>query len=588
MHLTIRNLLSPVAALALLGAVGCSDDSGSGPSGLAAPTGVTASQLSLTSIRVSWTAATGATGYLVERADATAPGSFAQVGGGVVGGTTLDDNVLEGVAYSYRVASVSASDTSAFSSTVNFTTGKKTAVVTGPITASRTLFADTIYTLSGYVKVESGATLTIQPGTRVEGDTTVVGSSLWVLRGANIDAQGTAGTPIVFTSARAPGNRKPGDWGGIIIVGNGIINRTGGPILTEGGAAGQAQDYSGGTDNTDNSGTLRYVRIEFAGYDISNGAGQELNSLSSYAVGSGTTYEYIQTMSGLDDSFEWWGGAVDGRYLISYESGDDHFDWTEGYRGRNQFLIAFQTQRLTPQSGAGVFASDPRGFEGDGCDPAVSGCVLVNTPVGAGASTPFSMPVWANFTLIGTGQLGGFPTDGNGVVLRRATGGMLFNGIIARFPGTGLQMRDAFTDSLRLRDSLNITNIILAENGPSATPTNYDADGADLLPTCPAGADVETCRRFAQAGKFAASNHQVGTQAAALITSLNPTGLDWTPKVTAGQPNPTAGGSTLVPAQFTARTANFFGAAMPQTTYIGAADPSGAKWWDGWTEYDIN
>lgn len=73
------------------------------------------------------------------------------------------------------------------------------------------------------------------------------------------------------------------------------------------------------------SGTLRYVRIEFAGYDVSNGAGQELNALSSYAVGRGTTYEYIQTMAGLDDSFEYWGGAVDWRYLISYESGNDHF-----------------------------------------------------------------------------------------------------------------------------------------------------------------------------------------------------------------------------------------------------------------------
>ncbi len=589
MHLSIRSLLFPITAAAVLGVAACSDNNGSGPSGLAAPTGLTAAQLSLTSIRVSWAAASGATGYMVERADASNPGSFAQIGGAVVTGTSYDDAaVTEGVTYSYRVASVSASDTSAFTAGVNFSTGTKTATVTGPITASKTFFSDTVYTLSGYVKVQSGATLTIQPGTRIEGDSTVAGSSLWILRGAKIDAQGTANAPIVFTSARTPGNRKPGDWGGIIIIGNGIINRTGGPILTEGGAAGQAEDYSGGTDNNDNSGTLRYVRIEFAGYDISNGAGQELNSLSSYAVGRGTTYEYLQTMSGLDDSYEFWGGAVDSRYLVSYESGDDHFDWTEGYQGRSQFLIALQTQRLNPQSGAGVFSSDPRVFEGDGCDPVVSGCVVVNTPAGAGTSTPYSMPVWANFTAIGTGQLGGFPGDGNGAVLRRGTGGTMFNGILARFPGTGLQMRDAFTDSLRLRDSLNIANLILAENGPSVAPTNYDADGADLLPTCPAGADVETCRRFAQVSKFAASNHQVGTQAAALVTSLNPTGLDWTPTAVSGQPDPTTGGSTVVPAHFDARTAGFFGAAMPKTTYIGAADPAGTKWWAGWTVYFIN
>src|SRR6478609_6189100 len=249
-----RRFFSAVAVLALLGVAACSDNNGgNGPTTLEPPTGVTASQVSLTSIHISWTAASGATGYLVERADASNPGSFAQVGGGVVSGTSLDDAVTQGVAYSYRVASVSATDTSAFSATVNATTGQAAAILTGPVTASRTLFADTVYTLSGYVKVASGATLTIQPGTKIVGDTTQVGSSLWILRGAKIDAQGTADAPIVFTSARSPGNRKPGDWGGIIIIGNGIINRSGGPILTEGGAAGQAEDYSGGADDNDNS-----------------------------------------------------------------------------------------------------------------------------------------------------------------------------------------------------------------------------------------------------------------------------------------------------------------------------------------------
>ncbi len=586
-----RQFLATATVLAALGPAACGDDNngGNGPGPLDSPSGVTASQVSLTSIRIAWTAVPGATGYLVERADASSPGAFTQLGSGAVSGTAYDDNVTEGVTYSYRVASVSGADTSGFATPVTFTTGLREATLTTPINASRTLYSDTVYTLSGYVKVGSGATLTIQPGTRIVGDTTQLGSSLWILRGAKIDAQGTAEAPIVFTSARSPGNRKPGDWGGIIIIGNGVINRTGASILTEGGIAGAAENYAGGTDNDDNSGTLRYARIEFAGYDISNGQGQELNSLSSYAVGRGTTYEHVQTMSGLDDSFEYWGGAVDGRYLVSYESGDDHFDWTEGYQGRNQFLIAFQTQRLTPQSGAGVFSSDPRGFEGDGCDPLPgSGCTLINSPAGAGASTPYSMPVWANFTLVGAGQLGGFPTDGNGAVLRRGTGGTLFNGIIARFPGTGLQIRDAFTDSLRLRDSLNVTNLILAENGPSAAPTNYDADGADVLAACPAGGDVEGCRRFAQAAKFASSNHQVGTAAAGIITSLNPTGLDWTPTTSVGQPDPTTGGSGVVPAQFDARTGGFFGGAMPKTGYIGAADPAGPKWWEGWTAYNIN
>ena len=169
------------------------------------------------------------------------------------------------------------------------------------------------------------------------------------------------------------------------------------------------------------------MRIEFAGYDVSSGNGQELNSLSMYAVGRGTTLEYVQALAGLDDSFEWWGGAVDGRYLVSYESGDDHFDWTEGYRGRNQFLIAYQSTRLSPRTGAGTLSADPRAFEGDGCDPAVAGCSLSAT----GASEPFSLPVFANFTVIGPNGLAGFPANGNALVARRGTGGVFVNGAIA-------------------------------------------------------------------------------------------------------------------------------------------------------------
>jgi hypothetical protein len=550
------------------GLAACGDDNGSGPSTLAPPAGLTVAQTSLTVSHLSWTAVSGATGYLVQRAGSDNPGSFTTLGTGVVSGTSYDDTGLSSsLTYSYRVASVSASDTSDFSTAVTFTSGTAAATITGPVTASRTLYADTVYTLSGYVKVQNGATLTIQPGTRIVGDTTAPGSSLWILRGAKIDAQGTADAPIVFTSARSPGNRKPGDWGGLILIGNGIINRTGATtILTEGGASGQAENYAGGTDNGDNSGTLRYVRVEFAGYDISNGAGQELNAISFYAVGRGTTREYVQTMSGLDDSFEHWGGAVDGRYLVSYESGDDHFDWTEGYQGRNQFLIAFQSQRLVPAPGAGVFSSDPRGFEGDGCEPGLPGCTLTDNS----ASAPYSMPVWANFTFIGPGQLASIPSDGNGAVFRRGTGGTLFNGVMGRWKGIALNFRDAWTDSLfEQQDSLNVANLVLAQNG-----FNFDTTGAG----------------FAQEAKFSAANAITALPSNVAVDtllglSLNPTALDWTPK--AGSPAAT-GGSAQVPTHFTARTGNFFGAAMPQTSYIGAADPSGPKWWQGWTAYNIN
>src|SRR5918994_604812 len=434
------------------------------------------------------------------------------------------------------------------------------AVINADITQSRTLFADTTYTLQGYVKVTNGAVLTIEPGTRIVGDAETAGSSLWILRGARIEANGTAAAPIVFTSEKAAGTRAPGDWGGIIIIGNGIINRNpglGGSILTEGGVAGEAENYAGGTDNTDNSGTLRYVRIEFAGYDISGAGGQELNGLSMYAVGSGTRLEYVEVMSGLDDSFEWWGGAVDGRYLVSYESGDDHFDWTEGYRGRNQFLIGFQSARPTPAPNAGVPATDPQGFEADGCNGA--GCAL------GFATQPFSIPVFANFTLIGPGTGTTITSSGDiGMVLRRGTGGYLTNGIVARWQRQGLSVRDPETDALMTADSLQLSNILLAENA-----INYDEDAGT---------------NFGKAAAFAAANHVVspGT-AASLFTSLTPASLDWTPA--AGSAAASGAGTVLIPAEF---TIGFFGTTMPNTGYFGAADPAGPKWWQGWTSYATN
>lgn len=561
---TVRNRWLSLAGFALvaMGAAACSDDSNS-PSGPSTPTGVTVQQLTLTSVRVSWNAVSGATGYIVERASAANPGVFAQVGGTIATTSYDDAAVTAGVAYSYRVAATDGSKTSSASTPVTFTTGVQAATITGNIAANRTLYKDTVYTLSGYVKVQPGATLTVQAGTKIVGDTTVLGSSLWILRGAKIDAQGTAAEPIVFTSARSPGNRAPGDWGGLIIIGNGVINRTGATILTEGPAA-VSENYAGGNDNNDNSGTLRYVRIEFAGYDVSGGAGQELNALSSYAVGRGTTYEYIQTMAGLDDSFEFWGGAVDGRYLISYESGDDHFDWTEGYQGRNQFLIALQTQRLVPRPGAGVFSSDPRGFEGDGCDPAVSGCTVTAT----GTSTPFSNPVFANFTMIGPGQLAGIPADGNGGVWRRGTGGWFVNGILARWKGIAINIRDAWTDTLFVqRDSLHLSNLILAQNG-----FNYDTAGAGFGQTTnfPAG-QLSTHQAFA-------ANVAVDTL---LGLNLNPAGLNWKPK--AGSPATTGAGTVTA-----GKVAGYFGGTWTNTTYIGAADPAGTAWWQGWTAYNIN
>src|SRR5690606_21107111 len=148
--------------------------------------------------------------------------------------------------------------------------------------SNRTFHSDTVYTLRGYVRVTNGATLTIEPGTRIEGDYDVIASSLFIERGARIVAEGTAAEPIVFTSSRPEGERRPGDWGGPVILGNGVINRAS-PVILEGTENFETPiDYSGGTNNQDDSGTLRYVRIEFAGHEVATNA--ELNSLTLAAV----------------------------------------------------------------------------------------------------------------------------------------------------------------------------------------------------------------------------------------------------------------------------------------------------------------
>ena len=164
--------------------------------------------------------------------------------------------------------------------------GASQATIRGDIATSRTLTSDTTYVLSGFVKVRSGATLTIQAGTRLVGDSTVAGSLLMITRGARIDARGTATLPIVFTSQRPAGNRAPGDWGGLVLVGNAPSSRAVASARTIGvvGSTTQAPEtYGGGTSAGDDSGVLRYVRVEFAGAAVPAGTDQSATQVASFS-----------------------------------------------------------------------------------------------------------------------------------------------------------------------------------------------------------------------------------------------------------------------------------------------------------------
>ena len=237
-----------------------------------------------------------------------------------------------------------------------------------------------VYTMVGWIYVEDGATLTIEPGTIIkgtdisyDGSTHSTGSSLVILRGAKIMAEGTREQPIVFTSNMPKGQRQPADWGGIIICGKARNNM--GEMDIEGGVTAP----HGGTDDNDNSGVMRYVRIEFGGYPFA--ADTEINGLTMGSVGRGTTLEYIQVSYCGDDSFEWFGGSVDAKYLIAYHGWDDDFDTDNGFSGRIQFALGVRDPKIAD-------ISNSNGFESDNNNP-------------GNANEPFTTAVFSNVTIIG-------------------------------------------------------------------------------------------------------------------------------------------------------------------------------------------
>ncbi len=547
------------------------------PAQLTAPTGIGGSSQTPTSIRLAWNPVSSATGYDVQQATLT--GEFATVN--TVTGT---DYTATGLApntdYRFRVRAVRGTETGPFTANTTLRTlAANTVQVTADITQNTTWSSNNIYQLTRIISVANGATLTIQPGTRIIGGAITQGqappvTALMVLRGARVNAVGTAEEPIVMTSAASEGNRFPGDWGGLIIVGNARSNRTG-RVVVEGPAPADTVSWGNGNADNDNSGDYRYMRVEFAGAAAQLNV--ELNSFSMYSVGSGTRMEYLQAIRGLDDMFEWFGGTVDGRYLVSYESGDDHFDSAEGYRGRNQFMIALQTgPRVSPRQGnPGALSSEQSGFENDGCGSAAGSCALGFN------STPYSMPVFANFTVIGPGP-GVLPVraggdGGLGANIRRGTGGVWVNGVLARWPEAAISIFDPETDQRITEDSLNLRNLVFADNN-----RDYDAVGAN--------------NRFGQATKFA--NSQIRTTATAAHTLFvnvpaaatpvtNNFDFDWRPAT--GSILRTGGTGTTFPGRIPQRVTNFFGGTMESTSYIGAIDPAATmEWYAGWTRYYLN
>jgi hypothetical protein len=579
MSLPRATRLPRFAALGLIALLGaCNSDDSSGLSALTAPTTFGATAQGPTAVRVTWSTVSGALAYEVDRALGAA--AFTTID--TVVGTQFDDaGLTPETDYRYRVRALRDAAQGPYSAEANVRTSDRAIVqVTADITTNTTWVSTNIYQLTRVISVANGATLTIQAGTRIIGAPITAGAAptvtaLMVLRGSRISAVGTAGAPIVMTSAATAGERAPGDWGGLIIVGNARSNRTG-RVVVEGPAPADTVSWNGGNLDNDNSGEIVYTRVEFAG--AASILNVELNSYSFYAVGSSTRFEYNQAVRGLDDQFEFFGGTVDGRYLVSYEAGDDHYDAAEGYRGRLQHIIALQTgPRVNPRAGnPGQLSAEQNGFEIDGCGAASGTCASGFN------SEPFTMPVIANFTVIGPGA-GVLPVRPNGdggvgMLLRRGTAGVWMNGVVARWPEAGLSAFDSAATFARFAaDSLDVLNTLFANN-----PRTFDVAGAT--------------NRWATEDKFTTANiTTAATSAHTLFVSVPdsaaviPNGqvFDWRPAV--GSALRAGGTGVTLPGLVGNRVSNFFGGTLTGTAYLGAIEPDAAtQWYSGWTVYYRN
>ncbi|OGU67044.1 MAG: hypothetical protein A2499_09075 [Stygiobacter sp. RIFOXYC12_FULL_38_8] len=407
--------------------------------------------------------------------------------------------------------------------------------LSGNITTNQTLTSDKTYLLKGIVRVMPGATLTIQPGTIIYGENTSQGS-LIVKPGGKIMAEGTADKPIVFTSEfKKPGATKTpnyGDWGGIIILGNAPINVAGGKALIEGPG-----DEYGGTVADDNSGVLKYVRIEYPGiaYSLNN----EINGLTLGGVGSKTKLEYIQVSYSGDDSFEFFGGTVNAKYLIAYRGWDDDFDTDFGYSGKLQFLLGVRDPAIAD-------ASQSNGFESD------------NDGSGS-TNSPRTSPTWYNVTLIGPAATTTSTINSlykRGMHLRRSSQNKIANALILGWPeGLLIDGTNTVAD-MKTGTAAFVKNSIIA-GSTTVTFKSTDAAFQTDMPTWFTGLG----------GKTFTANADVKLADAYNLANPNPMPTTGSPVFT-GAANPPADG-------FFDATANYIGA-------FGYRD-----WTAGWSSLSI-
>lgn len=431
--------------------------------------------------------------------------------------------------------------------------GTENSILEGRIIANRTLKAGVTYKLRGLVYVTNGAVLTIEPGTKIVGETGKNGG-LIITRSAKIIADGTVDKPIVFTSESS--TPKGGDWAGLVILGNAPTNATFNGQVGIGEIEGGVNNSDGlglyglgsSSNPADNSGILRYVRIEYAGYAFL--PDKEINGLTLGGVGNQTIIDYVQVSHANDDSFEWFGGTVNCKHIIAYKGLDDDFDNDNGFTGKVQFGISLRDSSVADISGS-------NGFE-------------VDNDASGSATTPQTNAVFSNMTVIGPRAT--LTSTGNsnfkrGMHLRRNSSISIFNSIIMGWP-TGWLL-DASTGT---PTDLNIAagKMVLANNimAGNNTPFSYTAST-----TAPTGWTTDSLTNYfnrPNGGNTLLTNN---TDVALTAPFKYDNTVDF---------NPATGSPALTGADFANPKLS---TGLTTVTYRGACDANDT-WWKSWTKFD--
>ena len=335
--------------------------------------------------------------------------------------------------------------------------GAPTMTVSADITSNTTWTTGTIVLLQNKIYVKNNAVLTIQAGVIIRGDKATQGTLL-ITKSSKIIAQGTSSNPIIFTSGEAAGSRAEGDWGGVVIMGNAKNNQPGGIANIEGIVVSAESEY-GGTNDQDSSGVFSYVRIEFPG--IAFIPNKEINGLTFGSVGSKTKIDHVQVSFSGDDSYEWFGGTVDAKYLIAFRGTDDDFDTDYGFSGRIQFGLIVRDPDLFDAAG------DSNGFESD------------NDATGT-ANFPRTQAIFSNITSIGPKRNGTVTLPvgekfERAFYIRRNSSISVFNSIAASWE-KGIYLKDAGTvDNFAVNDSAVFANNLIASDISKAITTDANA-----------------------------------------------------------------------------------------------------------------